>query len=208
MGYITEQCKQRVIDAADVHGVISDFIQLHKKGAGFWACCPFHGEKSPSFYVNPARNRFHCFGCGARGDVIDFTARLFGISLKDAAEKLAADFGISADAKPVAVRRNPFRLEELRCRRVLTDYLHLLKEWKTCYAPKTPEDSLDDRFVESCQQYDRIAGLLEMLDEARPTQRSHTVSALMADGSIAFWETAVAENRKEERHRANEPEIA
>ena len=178
-------------------------LELRRNGM---TCCPFHEDAHPSLKLN--EDYFFCFGCGASGDVIDFTARLFGISLKDAAEKLTADFGISADAKPVAVRRNPFRLEELRCRRVLTDYLHLLKEWKTCYAPKTPEDSLDDRFVESCQQYDRIAGLLEMLDEARPTQRSHTVSALMADGSIAFWETAVAENRKEERHRANEPEIA
>ena len=169
-------------------------------------CCPFHEDRHPSLKMN--EDYFFCFGCGASGDVIDFTARLFGIDLKDSAEKLAADFGISADAKPVAVRRNPFRLEELRCRRVLTDYLHLLKEWKTCYAPKTPEDSLDDRFVESCQQYDRIAGLLEMLDEARPTQRSHTVSALMADGSIAFWERVVAENRKEARYRAKEPTIA
>ena len=169
-------------------------------------CCPFHEDRNPSLKLN--EDYFFCFGCGARGDVIDFTAKLFGVSLKDAVTKLAADFGVSEDARQVSVRQNPFRLDELRCRRVLTDYLHLLKEWKTCYAPKTPEDSLDDRFVESCQQYDRIAGLLEMLDEARPTQRSHTVSALMADGSIAFWETAVAENRKEDRHRANEPEIA
>ena len=166
--------------------------------------CPFHEDHNPSMKVD---DRFYCFGCGASGDVIDFTARLFGISLKDATEKLAADFGISADAKPVAVRRNPFRLEELRCRRVLTDYLHLLKEWKTCYAPKTPEDSLDDRFVESCQQYDRIAGLLEMLDEAIPTEHRHAVSALIADGSIAFWERIVTENQKEERHRVYEPEI-
>ena len=169
-------------------------------------CCPFHEDRHPSLKMN--EDYFFCFGCGASGDVIDFTARLFGISFKDAATKLAADFGISAETKQVFIRQNPSRLDELRCRRALTDYLHLLKEWKTRYAPKTPEDSLDDHFVESCQQYDRIAGLLEMLDEARPTQRSHTVSALMADGSIAFWETAVAENRKEERHRANEPEIA
>ena len=169
-------------------------------------CCPFHEDKHPSLKLN--EDYFFCFGCGASGDVIDFTARLFGISPKDATEKLAADFGITAETKQVFIRQNPFRLDELRCRRVLTDYLHLLKGWKTCYAPKTPEDSLDDRFVESCQQYDRIAGLLEMLDEASPTQRSQAVSALMADGSIAFWETAVAENRKEERHRANEPEIA
>ena len=157
-------------------------------------CCPFHEDAHPSLKLN--EDYFFCFGCGASGDVIDFTAKLFGVSLKDAVTKLAADFGVSEDARQVSVRQNPFRLDELRCRRVLTDYLHLLKGWKTCYAPKTPEDSLDDRFVESCQQYDRIAGLLEMLDEARPTQRSHTVSALMADGSIAFWETAVAENRK------------
>ena len=169
-------------------------------------CCPFHEDKHPSLKLN--EDYFFCFGCGASGDVIDFTARLFGISPKDATEKLAADFGISVDAKPVAVRRNPSRLEELRCRRALTDYLHLLKEWKTRYAPNTPEDILDDRFVESCQQYDHIAGLLEMLDEASPTQRSHAVSALTADGSVAFWEGVVAENRKEAGYRAKEPTIA
>ena len=169
-------------------------------------CCPFHEDRHPSMKLN--EDYFFCFGCGASGDVIDFTARLFGISPKDATEKLAADFGISVDAKPVAVRRNPSRLEELRCRRALTAYLHLLKKWKTQYAPNTPEDSLDDRFVESCQQYDRIAGLLEMLDEASSTQRSYAVSALIADGSVAFWEGVVEENRKEAGYRAKEPTIA
>ena len=169
-------------------------------------CCPFHEDAHPSLKLN--EDYFFCFGCGASGDVIDFTAKLFGVSLKDAVTKLAADFGVSEDARQVSVRQNPSRLEELRCRRALTDYLHLLKEWKTQYAPKTPEDSLDDRFVESCQQYDRIAGLLEMLDEASSTQRSHTVSALTADGSVAFWEGVVAENRKEAGYRAKEPTIA
>ena len=169
-------------------------------------CCPFHKDRHPSMKLN--EDYFFCFGCGASGDVIDFTAKLFGVSLKDAATKLAADFGISAETKQVFIRQNPSRLEELRCRRVLTDYLHLLKEWKTCYAPKTPEDSLDDRFVESCQQYDRIAGLLEMLDEASSTQRSYAVSALIADGSVAFWEGVVEENRKEAGYRAKEPTIA
>ena len=169
-------------------------------------CCPFHKDRHPSLKMN--EDYFFCFGCGASGDVIDFTARLFGISLKDAATKLAAEFGISAETKQVFIRQNPSRLEELRCRRALTDYLHLLKKWKTQYAPNTPGDSLDDRFVESCQQYDRIAGLLEMLDEASSTQRSHAVSALTADGSVAFWEGVVAENRKEARYCAKEPAIA
>ena len=158
-------------------------------------CCPFHEDRHPSMKLN--EDYFFCFGCGASGDVIDFTARLFGLSPKDATEKLAADFGISAETKQVFIRQNPSRPDELRCRRALTAYLHLLKKWKTRYAPKTPEDSLDDRFVESCQQYDHIAGLLEILDEASPTQRSHAVSVLIADGSIAFWESVVAENRKE-----------
>ena len=151
-------------------------------------CCPFHEDRHPSLKMN--EDYFFCFGCGASGDVIDFTARLFGISLKDAAAKLAADFGISAETKQVFIRQNPPRLEELRCRRALTDYLHLLKKWKTQYAPNTPGDSL------------------EMLDEASYTQRSHTVSALTADGSVAFWEGVVAENRKEAGYRAKEPTIA
>ena len=178
-------------------------LELRRNGM---TCCPFHEDAHPSLKLN--EDYFFCFGCGASGDVIDFTARLFGISLKDAARKLSADFGISAEIKQVFIRQNPSQLAELRCRRALTDYLHLLKEWKTQYAPKTPEDSLDDRFVESCQQYDRIAGLLEMLDEASSTQRSHTVSALTADGSVAFWEGVVAENRKEAGYRAKEPTIA
>ena len=168
-------------------------------------CCPFHEDRHPSMKLN--EDYFFCFGCGASGDVIDFTAKLFGVSLKDAVTKLAADFGVSEDARQVSVRQNPFWLDELRCRRVLADYLHLLKKWKTQYAPNTPGGSLDDRFVESCQQYDRIAGLLEMLDEAIPTEHRHAVSALIADGSIAFWERIVTENQKEERHRVYEPEI-
>ena len=178
-------------------------LELRRNGM---TCCPFHEDAHPSLKLN--EDYFFCFGCGASGDVIDFTARLFGISLKDAARKLSADFGISAETKQVFLRQNPSRLEELRCRRALTDYLHLLKEWKTQYAPNTPGGSLDDRFVESCQQYDRIAGLLEMLDEASSTQRSQAVSALIADGSIAFWEGVVAENRKEAGYRAKEPTIA
>ena len=84
--------------------------------------------------------RFHCFGCQADGDVIDFTARLFGLSNKEAALKLAEDFSVSYDAKGHdPPRRKPVRRkisEELRyrqaeqkCFRVLCDYLHLLERW-------------------------------------------------------------------------------
>ena len=66
-------------------------------------CCPFHADSNPSLKVDA---RFHCFGCGADGDVIDFTAKLFQLSLLQAAEKLAADFGLSAtgDFPPICCR--------------------------------------------------------------------------------------------------------
>lgn len=169
-------------------------------------CCPFHEDKHPSLKLN--EDYFFCFGCGASGDVIDFTARLFGISPKDATEKLAADFGISVDAKPVAVRRNPSRLDEIRCRQVLTDYLHLLQDWKIRYAPQTPGDIWDDRFVASCKQYDHIVYLLDLLTQGSSEEQRSTVSALLADGSIADWEARLAENRKEAGYRAKEPTIA
>ena len=157
------------------------------------ACCPFHEDAHPSLKLN--EDYFYCFGCGARGDVIDFTARLFGIGLMDAAGKLAGDFGVPTDVKVVPIRyprarQNQARLDELRCRRAMTDYLHLQQRLVRTYAPKTPSSPYTTQFVTACQQRDRVMGLLEMLDETAPTERKHAVEALIADGSVAFWEEA------------------
>ena len=65
------------------------------------------------------------------------------------------------------------------------------------YAPKTASSSFPAQFVTACQQRNRVMGLPEMLDYACPEERRQTVAALMADGSVAFWESVVAENRKE-----------
>ena len=158
-------------------------------------CCPFHEDKHPSLKLN--EDYFYCFGCGASGDVIDFTARLFGLSPYDAARRLAGDFGIDPAVTPVPIqypriRQNQSRLDELRCRRAMTDYLHLQRRLVRTYAPKTPSSPFAAQFVAACQQRDRIMGLLEMLDETAPTERKHAVEALIADGSVAFWEKAVA----------------
>ena len=177
-------------------------------------CCPFHKDRHPSLKLN--EDYFFCFGCGAVGDVVDFTARLFGLSCYESAQKLASDFGISpkpgqpvtGDCKSKPSQCLQPQLDEQRCRRALTDYLHLLKKWKTRYAPQAPEDSLDDRFVVSCQQYDYIAYLLEFLAHIGVEERDSMIAELLADGSIASWENCLAEDRKEERHRAKETEIA
>ena len=113
-----------------------------KVGRTGMACCPFHSDKSPSMKLD---ERYYCFGCGATGDAVDLTAKIFGIGLREAAVKLAEDFGLNYDSrqKP-SVRpriREPtpeqkYQKEENHCYKVLTDYFHLLREWEKKYAPK------------------------------------------------------------------------
>ena len=86
MGRFYEKIKKAVSarEAAEAYG-----IRVNRSGM---ACCPFHDDRVPSMKLD---NRYHCFGCGADGDVIDLTAKLFGLNAREAAEKLADDFGIS-----------------------------------------------------------------------------------------------------------------
>lgn len=133
------------------------------------ALCPFHEDRHPSMKVD---QRFHCFGCQADGDVIDFTARLFDLNPKEAAQKLAEDFSVSFDGKehdpPKRKTVKPKISEELRyrqaerhCFRVLCDYFHLLERWKEEYAPKQPEDDWHPLFVEALQRQSYIEYLLD-----------------------------------------------
>ena len=135
---------------------------------GGMACCPFHDDRHPSMKVD---RRFHCFGCGADGDVIDFTARLYNLTPKEAAEKLAQDFGLAYDSQ-APPRRNYVRqksetqkLKEKREHgwRVLTDYYHLLRKWETDYSPKTPDEDPHPRFMEAIQKKDYTGYLLDLL---------------------------------------------
>lgn len=153
-------------------------------------CCPFHDDHNPSMKVD---ERYYCFGCGMTGDVIDFTAGLYGIGSYEAAQKLAVDFGIgSGRPSVVAQLRKPqrpmltkFRQEEALCLSVLTEYERLLEKWKTEYAPQAPEEAPDDRFVEACQMYDYIVYLTDFLCAAELEQRVNAVDELMKEGKIA-----------------------
>lgn len=170
---------------------------------GNMVCCPFHNDRTPSMKLN--EDYFYCFGCGATGDVIDLVAKLFNLSSYDAAKKLAYDFGIDPDKPPAAAAlRKPkyplaeaFQKEELHCQRILYDYLHLLEHWKVQYAPKTPEDTLDDRFVEACQMLDYIEYLADILTVGNLEERVAVVEELMKEGKIAFLRDYVARKRKE-----------
>lgn len=93
---------QQIREAADIVQIIGDTVALKRRGVQWVGLCPFHTEKTGSFNVNPERHKFHCFGCGAGGDVIDFLKEAKGLDWQTAL-KLAADragIHIDLDAKP------------------------------------------------------------------------------------------------------------
>ena len=134
--------------------------------------CPFHEDKTPSMKVD---HRFHCFGCQADGDVIDFVSRLENVSPKEAALMLAKDFAIPYEGREPPGRshhrRQPrqespeqqFKRMERYCFRVLSDYHNLLRRWKRDYAPKTPDEDFHPLFVEALQRMSHVEYLLDVL---------------------------------------------
>ena len=185
---VFEVVKQSVTarEAAELYGIAV--------GRGGMACCPFHDDRHPSMKVD---TRFHCFGCGADGDVIDFTARLYDLSPKEAAEKLAQDFGLSYDSK-APIRRSYVRQKtEAQVRkekrehgwRVLTDYYHLLRKWEADYSPKTPDEDPHPRFLEAIQKKDYMGYLLDaFLDSSTEEQdqwiAEHTAEISAIEGRV------------------------
>ena len=168
---VFEAVKQSITvrEAAQMYG-----IEVNRSGM---ACCPFHDDKNPSMKLN--EEYFYCFGCGATGDVIDFTARLYNLSPKEAAEKLAQDFGLAYDSQAPPRRRyfrqkteaQKFKEDRDHAFRVLADYFHLLRKWETDYTPKTPEENPHPRFMEAIQKKDYMGYLLDFFLEDSPEEQ-------------------------------------
>lgn len=94
---------QELIARADVVEIVGRYVQLKKGGANFMGLCPFHGEKSPSFSVSPAKQFYHCFGCGKNGNAISFLMEHAGMTFVEAVKDLAQQYGMQApedDASP------------------------------------------------------------------------------------------------------------
>ncbi|MFZ1908233.1 MAG: DNA primase [Burkholderiales bacterium] len=91
---IPESFKQDLLNRVDIVDVVSRYVKLKKGGANFTGLCPFHSEKSPSFTVSPAKQFYHCFGCGAHGNAIGFLMSYAGLGYVDAVKDLAASAGM------------------------------------------------------------------------------------------------------------------
>ena len=145
--------------------------------------CPFHEDHNPSMKVD---DRFYCFGCGASGDVIDFTARLFGLSPYAAAQKLEIDFGIGAEHEqlPFPTHAEPTRDRERLCICVLRDYLRHLRIWQLRYRPEKPSDPIHPRFAEAMKALPTVNELLDCLLGNDLLLAKQTAKMLCDDGHI------------------------
>ena len=163
------------------------------------AICPFHEDHTPSLKLD---QRYYCFGCGATGDVIDFTARLLGISNHNTAQALAERFGINPESQTVTTPQIkpavPLRTLEQRCLFALVQYEKLLRFWKKHYAPKTPEESFHARFVEGCRRESFISHLIDEMMDADPWQRKQAVELLLEDDHLHCLQDYVLQNQEEE----------
>jgi DNA primase len=98
--HIPDEKIREIRETSSIVEVISDYISLKKVGINYKGLCPFHNEKTPSFYVNDIKRFFHCFGCSTSGDVFAFLMKHDNLSFAEAARLLAKRYGINLPEKP------------------------------------------------------------------------------------------------------------
>ena len=122
---ISDEDKEKVRQATDFVQLVSETVELRQRGQEFWGCCPFHGEKSPSFKVNPATGLWHCFGCGDGGDVFSYVQRRENLEFPDAIRYLADRAGIELSEERGG-RRGPRRTRLMEALGEAEAYYHLM----------------------------------------------------------------------------------
>lgn len=178
-------------------------VEVNRHGK---ALCPFHNDRNPSLFVDD--DHYHCYACGEHGDVIDLTAKLFGLKLYEAAQKLAYDFGITQDKPPDKAMQEKqnrkseaqqLRENEKLCFSALMEYYKLLQEWKVLYAPRSPEDTPHDRFVQACHHLSYVEYLVDLLIMGDSYERTGVIDMLMTDDKLKKLQTYLKKVKKEEK---------
>lgn len=108
MALVPEHELDRIKHSVDIVDVIGGYIPLKKGGKNYMGCCPFHGEKTPSFSVEPSKQFYHCFGCGASGDVFDFIKEYTNCDFIDAVKSIDSNIRMDADPNVVKVQRRAY----------------------------------------------------------------------------------------------------
>ena len=183
-------------------------VEVNRHGK---ALCPFHNDRNPSLFVDD--DHYHCYACGEHGDVIDFTAKLFGLKLYEAAQKLAYDFGITQDKPPTKAMQEKqnrkseaqrLRESEKLCFSALMAYMKFLQEWKVLYAPRTPEDDVDSRFSEACHWLPYVEYLVDLLIMGDSYERTEVIDMMMTDSKLKKLQAYLKKQMKERFYEQEE----
>ena len=97
---------QKIKERLSIEDVVSSYIKLDQVGSNLKANCPFHNEKTPSFFVSPDRGSYYCFGCGAKGDIFSFVEEFEGLDFKGALKILANKAGVILELKKKAKKKD------------------------------------------------------------------------------------------------------
>ncbi len=185
--------------------ISKDQVRHHRSAGGrdvrHGARPPWHGVLSVPLRQPPQydaeRILLLCFACGANGDAIDLTAKLFDLNPRQAAEKLITDFGLDPDKPPANAIALPPPKRGLTdeqwadiayCLRVLTDYLDLLHDWQERYKPTTPEEPHDSRFEEALHTTEAIEHLTDCVAFGTPQQKADAAAQLLSGSYLLMLE--------------------
>ena len=128
MARIIPECEARIKESANIVDLVGRYVQLRRAGYSWKACCPFHNEKT-SFHVNPARQSFHCFGCGVGGDAIKFLMMYENLDYPTALRRLADINGIPVieeDDDPEMAQKRKLRSAVVQVNELAAEYYHKL----------------------------------------------------------------------------------
>ncbi|SNX52987.1 CHC2 zinc finger domain-containing protein [Thermoanaerobacterium sp. RBIITD] len=160
-----------------------------KKGSHYFILCPFHADKNPSLAIY--EDVYHCFGCQAHGDVIDFVSRYFNLTQPEALEKLAQDFGINL---PNEKQKKKFKRQALKMRNDDKLYKEYIRKYNEVYdylcklnqlytkikqVVENPEDINTPEFIEACHMQDLIQYWIDLLLEGSTEDKIHVIKEVL-----------------------------
>lgn len=153
---IDPETVERIKQTAAVADVIGDYVTVKKKGANYWACCPFHGEKTPSFSISPSKGIYKCFGCGKAGDSVRFIMDIEGLGYGEALRHLAKKYGIEIQEEEMTddqmnrqnERESLFIILEY-AKEFFKNQLHQTEEGKSIALPYFKERGFSDTTIQT-----------------------------------------------------------